>query len=90
MNKNIKKFSRIILELIPLCIVVLGYLLGRIYFIQSDDYEMNYIAGGGLHGKPDEHLIFIKSIYGYITKNLYSVFHNVNWFGIGYLFVLVL
>ena len=73
-----------------MCIVVLGYLLGRIYFIQSDDYEMNYIAGGGLHGKPDEHLIFIKSIYGYITKNLYSVFHNVNWFGIGYLFVLVL
>lgn len=80
---------KLFIYIIPMIVIIIGYLTDWIYFIQSDDYEMNYIAGGGLHGTPDEHLIFIKSVYGYIVKSLYNLIPSVNWFGIGYLIVLL-
>ena len=75
--------------LFPIIVTFVVSKCNLLYYIQSDDYQMNYISMGGISGSPDEHLVFIKSIYGYITRFLYNINSNVNWFGLIYIILII-
>lgn len=72
-------------------ILVTIFLYGVIYsffdvsFDDNDDVGIALIANGGITGFPDEHLIFINSVYGFILKSLYQIMNKVDW----YSFVLI-
>lgn len=74
---------------IPLAIIVLGCKLKLFYYIQTDDYTMNYISRGVISGNADEHLVFIKVVLGYLFKQLNNLFDSINWFGIFYLLLIL-
>lgn len=86
----LNKIGRWIGLMVPCFIIVLGCIFDYIYYIQTDDYEMNYISMGGISGEPNEHIIFIKSILGCVLKNLYNIYNHINWFGVTYLFLILM
>lgn len=51
---------------------------------------MNNIARGFFDGKPDEHLLFVDSAFGFITKALYSITLSVNWYALLYMIIILL
>lgn len=75
--------------LLPVIFIVMVSKCNFLYYIQSDDYQMNYISMGGITGVPDEHLVFIKSIYGIITRFLYNINPKINWFGLIYIIIIL-
>lgn len=90
MKKSIYTIFMKVSMAIPALLIVLGCFFKCIYYIQSDDYEMNIISMGGVSGKPDEHLIFIKAVLGYILKSFYNLNNNINWYGVFYLLTIIL
>lgn len=76
--------------ILPFLIMMLGCIFDWIYYIQSDDYEINYISMGGISGEPNEHIVFIKSILGYVLKGLYNIYSGINWFGLVYLLLILI
>ena len=75
--------------LVPLIICFGSIILSLIfhpYYEQNDDVAMKQIASGTLaaFNSPNEHLVFMNIIYGYILKFLYTHFNNVDWYDISY------
>ena len=89
MSEKTKQIRNIILYLIPGIFLLLGAKLGLIYYVQTDDFEMNNISWGGSSGVPNEHIVFIKSILGRLFKELYEINSKHNWFGLYYLFIVL-
>lgn len=89
MKKQLINFISKICYLLPIVVIFVVSKYNLLYYIQSDDYQMNYISMGGISGSPDEHLVFIKSIFGYITRFLYNINSNINWFGLIYIILIV-
>ena len=90
MKDNNILIKRIIGYATIVLVVVVGVLTKSIYYIQCDDYQMNLIANGTFSGKYDEHLVFIKSFYGFIIKILNELSSAINWFGLLLLVFIIL
>lgn len=75
---------------IPLLIMVLLCVFNMIHYCIYDDYIMNYICTGEGTGNPNEHLIFINIVLGYILKLEYLVCPYINWFGLMYVITVLL
>ena len=90
MNNKLIKIIEKICYLLPIIVIVVASKCNVLYYIQSDDYQMNYISMGGITGTPDEHLVFIKSFLGVITRFLYNINSQINWFGLIYIIVILL
>ncbi|MEM7144557.1 MAG: hypothetical protein AAF591_05450 [Verrucomicrobiota bacterium] len=54
--------------------------LGTPQFDENDDVVMMRIASGEMTGEPDEHLVFINVIIGWLLKFCYEVVPGVNWY----------
>ena len=92
-NKTSGKLNSILKKVaivIPMLYVCIMYISNCMYYSESDDGMMNGIAVGSITGKPDEHLIYINSAYGYLTKALYKISNSINWYAITYLALIVL
>ena len=78
-NRNHKKF------LFSLCLNILLLILFNVFFYcryhTVDDVFMEMIACGAF-GKPDQHLIYINVIPGFLLKALYSIFQRVPWYSL--------
>lgn len=89
-SKNKKKVAKIAMNTIPILVVFLFEWLGFLNYNMADDYIMNTISAGFQTGTPNEHIVFINSIYGILVKGLYSIIKSINWFGMGYLVTMLL
>ena len=84
-KRALKKIIKITLSIIPILIFVVMWLTNTIYYHMGDDEVMNTIAIGNYNGYPDEHLIYINSVIGYINKFLFNITSSINWFAIIYI-----
>lgn len=71
---------------ISICISFLIFFLikkviGVTYAI-NDDIFMQEIASGGITGRPDSHMIFIRSPLTYLFVFLFECFPNVDWYAL--------
>lgn len=76
---------------LPLFICFISIAIGFIfkpYYQTDDDVVMKMIASGSYSAiqSPNEHLIFINILYGYILKFLYNIKQNLPWYDICFLF----
>lgn len=79
--------------LITIFLYVIIYSFFDVSFDDNDDVGIALISNGGITGFPDEHLIFINSVYGFILKSLYQITNTVDWYSlvlIGLQFVAIL
>ncbi len=61
---------------------LLPFAFKTIYFMEPDDYLLNYIANGSFGFDQSEYLIFLQIPHGYLLKGLYAITTNVNWYGV--------
>lgn len=67
----------IALNLIPLLLLVV---LGSCRFASMDDFFMSSILSGAYGGELDEHLYFVKVVYGLMLKPFYYLFPCFGWY----------
>lgn len=80
--KAILKKRKICSTILSLFIMFCVYVVGNFYYIQCDDYLMNYINWGKCSNSLDEKIVFINVIIGKIIKFFYSLNDQINWFAI--------
>lgn len=88
--KNNTIVQYLITFLIHILVVMILFNLREPYFATIDDSRMRDIVSGAMTGTPDHHLIFIKTILGYILKFGYTIMPAVPWFMILYVGSMIL
>ena len=63
-----------------LCLVTLPF--RTLYFMEPDDYLLNFIANGSYGWKYSENLVYIRTSVGYLLKGLYYLTGAVNWYAV--------
>lgn len=89
MNRSTSRIIRAIIYMIPTAVFIIASSFKIIYYHMGDDELMNTIAIGKYTGKPDEHLIYINTIFGYITKTLFKITKSINWYAIIYMLIIL-
>lgn len=59
---------------------------GQLSFAVNDDTTMVALAGGG-YGSPSQYIINMHMVVGYLLKWLFTIYNDINWVTIFYLFV---
>ncbi len=85
---NNKKLT-LLLFAITICLLGIFHYFKDPYFV-PDDSMMNYISRGGFSVKPDEHIIFVNVIIGWICKWLYGLTNSINWFAVLFILIMLL
>ena len=49
------------------------------HYDATDDFVMKSISSG-MYGHPDEHLIFMNVLQGFLLKGLYNITNTVPWY----------
>ena len=88
--KNNTKVQYLIIFLVHVLVVMILFNLREPYFATIDDSRMRDIVSGAMTGTPDHHLIFIKTILGYVLKFGYTILPAVPWFMILYVGSMIL
>ena len=70
-----------------LCLVTLPF--RTLYFMEPDDYLLNFIANGSYGWKYSENLVYIRTSVGYLLKGLYHLTGAVNWYAVLLLLVIL-
>ena len=70
-----------------LCLVTLPF--RPLYFMEPDDYLLNFIANGSYGWKYSENLVYIRTSVGYLLKGLYHLTGAVNWYAVLLLLVIL-
>ena len=70
-----------------LCLVTLPF--RTLYFMEPDDYLLNFIANGSYGWKCSENLVYIRTSVGYLLKGLYHLTGAVNWYAVLLLLVIL-
>ena len=70
-----------------LCLVTLPF--RTLYFMEPDDYLLNFIANGSYGWKYSENLVYIRTSVGYLLKGLYHLTGTVNWYAVLLLLVIL-
>ena len=70
-----------------LCLVTLPF--RTLYFMEPDDYLLNFIANGSYGWKHSENLVYIRTSVGYLLKGLYHLTGAVNWYAVLLLLVIL-
>ncbi len=70
-----------------LCLVTLPF--RTLYFMEPDDYLLNFIANGSYGWKYSENLVYIRTSIGYLLKGLYHLTGAVNWYAVLLLLVIL-
>ncbi|MCR5430904.1 MAG: hypothetical protein K6E58_06715 [Eubacterium sp.] len=89
-KEKLDKARKIGYLICPVVLMVIAICSKGLIYFASDDAMMNNIARGFFNGKTDEHLIFINVVFGYLTKGLYAITNQVNWFGVIYILLILL
>lgn len=77
----VKKGKIVVISiLITSLLYFLFYNYFTVFFEDNDDTAMAIIAMGGVTGSPDEHLIFINTLYGHVLKLLYETTTTIDWY----------
>jgi hypothetical protein len=78
----LKQFSNHKKVSLALLIALYGftYAFFNVVFEDGDDVVMQQIAQGSLSGKPDDHLVFINIIIGFILKYFYQINSHFYWY----------
>ena len=66
--------------LLSLAAGVFPFFLKPVYFMEPDDFLLNYIANGSYGFEGSQNLVFIRLPIGYILKGLYGITTQVNWY----------
>lgn len=66
--------------LLSLAAGILPFFLRPVYFMEPDDYLLNYIANGSYGRIGSQNLIFLRLPIGYILKALYGITTQINWY----------
>lgn len=89
-NKTFQKIANAVCWVFPILLMIFViYKKVLVYFV-SDDAMMNNISRGFFNGKADEHLIYINVVFGYLTKSLYAITNQVNWYAVIYILLILL
>lgn len=88
--KNHISYHFLYIFLLNICFFILMAYILPIQYEVNDDYWMCMIANGIYSGNPDEHLVFINVIIGYILKFLYSKFNIIEWYTLFLSFVQII
>ncbi|NMH29517.1 glycosyltransferase family protein [Flavobacterium silvaticum] len=80
MNKTTKQY----LITFAVTAVVHAFCFGffNIFYNTNDDVGMALIAKGYFTGSPEEHLVFINTVWGYLLKFLYQTFPKWEWYSL--------
>lgn len=70
-----------------LCLVTLPF--RTLYFMEPDDYLLNFIANGSYGWRYSENLVYIRTSMGYLLKGLYYLTGTVNWYAVLLLLVIL-
>ena len=70
-----------------LCLVTLPF--RTLYFMEPDDYLLNFIANGSYGWKYSENLVYIRTSVGFLLKGLYHLTGRVNWYAFLLLLVIL-
>ena len=70
-----------------LCLVTLPF--RPLYFMEPDDYLLNFIANGSYGWRYSENLVYIRTSVGYLLKGLYHLTGTVNWYAVLLLLVIL-
>ena len=68
--------------LLSAVISVIPFFCMKVYYMYGDDYLMNYIANGSYGEEFSDHLIFPRILFGTLTKFLYGITKEVNWYAV--------
>ena len=60
----------------------LPFFLQPVYFMEPDDYLLNYIANGSYGFEGSQNLVFLKFPLGLLLKGLYKLPAQVNWYAV--------
>jgi hypothetical protein len=61
-----------------------------LHYEENDDVAMCAIANGRYIGSPDEHLVFVNVLVGYLLKYLYQNINNIEWYTVFFAFVQII
>lgn len=87
---NIRSLLLLVLFFINVAIVLLACVILPVHFETVDDVYMCMIADGRYTGTPDPHLVYVSAVYGWILNFLYLHFTNIEWYTVGFLFLIII
>ncbi len=66
--------------LVSVLLTGVPFLVRTVYYMEPDDYLLNYIANQSYGAEGSDHLIYIRIVLGKVLQFLYSHFPNVNFY----------
>ena len=84
LTNTVDKWNHIKIRFFLLSLITgaLPFFLLPVYFMEPDDYLLNYIANGSYGFEGSQNLVFIKLPIGCLLKLLYRLTTQVNWYAI--------